>query len=47
MALILVQLWIKLSELDRIVMYPNIKERILSYEKRQENIEIIEEYNLN
>lgn len=38
--------WIKLSELDDIVLYPNIKEKILTYVKHQENIELIEEHNL-
>ncbi|WP_066059992.1 NUDIX domain-containing protein [Robertmurraya korlensis] len=38
--------WIKLSELRDIVLYPNIKEQIITYAKSRKNIELMEEHNL-
>jgi len=38
--------WIKLTELNDIVLYPNIKERIIKYAKSKKNIELIEEFTL-
>ncbi|QCR31199.1 NUDIX domain-containing protein [Lysinibacillus sp. SGAir0095] len=36
--------WIHLNELDKIALYPNIKEQILTYAKSPQNIEFIEEH---
>jgi len=36
--------WIKLTELNDLVLYPNIKERIIKYAKNKKNIELIEEF---
>lgn len=38
--------WIKLTELNNIVLYPNIKEQIINYVKNKKNIELIEEHAL-
>ncbi|MEK5520531.1 MULTISPECIES: NUDIX domain-containing protein [Heyndrickxia] len=38
--------WIKLSELNEIVLFPNIKEQIITYVKGKNSIELIEEYTL-
>ncbi|QQZ09923.1 NUDIX domain-containing protein [Heyndrickxia vini] len=38
--------WIKLSELNEIVLFPNIKEQIITYVKRKNSIEFIEEHAL-
>lgn len=39
--------WVSLSELDSIVLYPNIKQLIKDYARdRKRNIELIEEYKL-
>lgn len=38
--------WIKLTQLNDIVLYPNIKEQIIKYAKSKKNIELIEEYTL-
>ncbi|WP_346014984.1 NUDIX domain-containing protein [Metabacillus halosaccharovorans] len=38
--------WIKLTELNDLVLYPNIKERIIKYAKNKKNIELIEEFTL-
>lgn len=36
--------WIQLSELDNIILYPNIREHIIHYSESKRNIEIIEEH---
>lgn len=38
--------WIKLAELDNIMLFPNIKEHIINYAKNKQNIEFIEEQTL-
>ncbi|MEQ2525620.1 NUDIX domain-containing protein [Bacillaceae bacterium CLA-AA-H227] len=38
--------WIKLAELDDIMLFPNIKEQIVNYAKNKKNIEFIEEQTL-
>lgn len=38
--------WIPLTELDKVILYPNIKEHILSYVDNKRCVEIIEEHNL-
>lgn len=38
--------WIKVNELSDIVLYPNIKEQIINYQKNKKNIELIEEHTL-
>ena len=38
--------WVKLSELNDIVLYPNIKEQIVTYAKQKNYIELIEEQTL-
>ncbi|TYS68295.1 NUDIX domain-containing protein [Sutcliffiella horikoshii] len=38
--------WIPLTELDKVILYPNIREHIHDYVENRRNIEIIEEQNL-
>ncbi|WP_449620525.1 NUDIX domain-containing protein [Robertmurraya sp. Marseille-Q9965] len=38
--------WIKLAELDDIMLFPNIKEQIIEYTTSKRNIEFIEEQSL-
>lgn len=38
--------WIPLTELDKVILYPNIKEHILSYVEKKRSVEIIEEHHL-
>ncbi|KMJ59864.1 NUDIX hydrolase [Bacillus sp. LL01] len=38
--------WISLSELDQVILYPNIREHILRYVENKRNINIIEEQHL-
>ncbi|NLP51198.1 NUDIX domain-containing protein [Bacillus sp. RO1] len=38
--------WIPLTELDKVILYPNIREHILKYVKNKRNLEIIEEHHL-
>ncbi|MCG1022935.1 NUDIX domain-containing protein [Sutcliffiella horikoshii] len=38
--------WIPLSELDQVILYPNIREHILRYVENKRNIDIIEEQQL-
>ncbi|KPB03092.1 NUDIX domain-containing protein [Bacillus sp. CHD6a] len=38
--------WIPLTELDKVLLYPNMKEHILAYVKNRRNLEIIEEHHL-
>lgn len=36
--------WIRLSELHKIILYPNIKEQIIHYAENKRNLEVIEEH---
>lgn len=36
--------WIPLSELQHIILYPNIREHIINYAKSKRNIDMIEEH---
>lgn len=36
--------WIKLSELQNVILYPNIREHIIKYVENKRNIDIIEEH---
>lgn len=39
--------WIPINELDNIILYPNIKDQIIQYEKgKYQNNRLIEEYKL-
>lgn len=38
--------WIKLTQLNDIVLHPNIRKLIINYAKTRKNIEFIEEYRL-
>ncbi|MGD6856538.1 NUDIX domain-containing protein [Bacillus infantis] len=38
--------WVKLSELHKIILYPNMKELILEYAHNKRNLELIEEQKL-
>ncbi|UAL49570.1 NUDIX domain-containing protein [Sutcliffiella horikoshii] len=38
--------WIPLTELDKVILYPNIKEHILAYAENKRSVEIIEEQDL-
>ncbi|MGD7051486.1 NUDIX domain-containing protein [Sutcliffiella horikoshii] len=38
--------WIPLTELDKVILYPNIKEHILAYAEKKRSVEIIEEHHL-
>lgn len=38
--------WVKLSELHKIILYPNMKEHILEYAHNKRNLELIEEHKL-
>ncbi|AGX04748.1 MULTISPECIES: NUDIX domain-containing protein [Bacillus] len=38
--------WVKLSELHKIILYPNMKEHILEYARNKRNLELIEEHKL-
>lgn len=38
--------WVKISELNNIILYPNIKEQIVNYITNKRNIDIIEEHDL-
>ncbi|WP_404462650.1 NUDIX domain-containing protein [Sutcliffiella horikoshii] len=38
--------WIPLTELDKVILYPNIKEHILAYAENKRSVEIIEEQHL-
>ncbi|TKC18169.1 NUDIX domain-containing protein [Robertmurraya kyonggiensis] len=38
--------WIELSELDEILLFPNIKDQIIDYAKNRKSIEFIEEQTL-
>lgn len=35
--------WVPLTELDKVILYPNIREHILKYVENKRNVEIIEE----
>ena len=36
--------WVKLTDLKNVVLYPNIRERIINYIENKRNIDIIEEH---
>jgi 8-oxo-dGTP diphosphatase len=38
--------WVKLSKLEDIVLYPNMKKHILNYSKDRKTLELIEEHSL-
>ncbi|GGI11607.1 NUDIX domain-containing protein [Gottfriedia solisilvae] len=38
--------WVPLSELNNVVLYPNIRKHIIDYAENKKNIEIIEEHSL-
>ncbi|WP_226679802.1 NUDIX domain-containing protein [Sutcliffiella horikoshii] len=38
--------WVSLTELDKVILYPNIREHILKYVENKRNVEIIEEHQL-
>ncbi|WP_404442737.1 NUDIX domain-containing protein [Sutcliffiella horikoshii] len=39
-------IWVPLTELDKVILYPNIKEHILAYVANKRSVEIIEEHHL-
>lgn len=38
--------WIRLSELNDIILYPNIKKQIITYAQNKKSIELLEEHSL-